>query len=285
MRKTKKKPLLGIALLLAVTILSCKKEKSAFFVEHLLDNKEKQSIELDVTQQSSDKNQFIKEIDDKTSVDNFVKTKSFFKEEDNYIIDYRYPFLDENHQESYKVFNDYIQSHYLDKSRSVKNTLENENLFCDTDHTNPKRYKRNIDYKIYKNKNNVLSVLLYKANYYTDENHYSYMFKALNFNLEKGEFVLFDSIFKPETQHLVVDRLNQELAQKISNQSYYKECWQLTEDTFDAYKDNFVINDRKIKFYFDDCVICPTFAGRYSIEIELPAISNLLRKGIVGSEL
>ncbi|GAA4279332.1 DUF3298 domain-containing protein [Aquimarina mytili] len=285
MRKMKKKQSFVIALLLAVSLGSCKKEKSIFYSDQNTEKKEHQSLadnhvfskdQKEIDEQSLKRDILLKEEDDKHAISS-ITTKSFYKEEGNYVLDYKYPFLDESDHESFKYFNHYIDHNYLYEERSIKTILENKNLSCDSDQVSSNRYKRMIDYKVYKSDTNLLSVLLYKSNHYTDKNHYSYMFKTLNFDMEKGDFLEFDSIFKPENQHLVLDKLNHVLTQKIQNEPYYKECWKLTKDVFNVYKDNFVINDQHIKFYFDDCSICPTYAGRYAIEMALADISDLLQ--------
>ncbi len=284
MKKLDKKLLHTIFILITLSIVSCKKEKSAFF-NHTNQNKEEvQDVKSlnnsqdapEINRQSIKTKLLLLEVDDKKNLSNIVETKSFFREQDNYILDYKYPFLDEDIQPSFKFFNDFIRNQYINKEISVKSTLNNQNLYCDFDKSNPKRYKRMIDYKIYSTKDNLLSVLLYKANHYKDQNHLSYMFKGLTFDINKGEFLSFDSIFKGKTQEIILSKLNIELSQKIKTEPYYQECWKLTDEIFDAYKDNFVIDNDQIKFYFDDCMICPTYAGRYSIKIPLNEISHFM---------
>ena len=58
----------------------------------------------------------------------------------------------------------------------------------------------------------------------------------------------------------------------------YYDCWEITADDFFEYKNNFVINDTYIEYYFDDCVICPSYTGSYSIKIPLERLLPVLRK-------
>ena len=47
----------------------------------------------------------------------------------------------------------------------------------------------------------------------------------------------------------------------------YYDCWEISEYDFELYKDNFVLTDKDIKFYFDDCIVCPSYTGTYFIEV------------------
>ncbi|WP_369073176.1 RsiV family protein [Aquimarina agarivorans] len=61
-------------------------------------------------------------------------------------------------------------------------------------------------------------------------------------------------------------------------------CWSLSEDNFIKNKDNFTISDSAVKFYFNECTICPQFTGEYAIEIPLAEIKTfILYKNILKS--
>ena len=58
----------------------------------------------------------------------------------------------------------------------------------------------------------------------------------------------------------------------------YYDCWAISADDFFDAKNNFVINDDVVEFYFDDCVICPSYTGTYSIQIPMEMLMPVLRK-------
>ena len=58
----------------------------------------------------------------------------------------------------------------------------------------------------------------------------------------------------------------------------FYDCWTISDDDFFDAKNNFVINDDTVEYYFDDCVICPSYTGTYSIKIPLQMLMPVLRK-------
>ncbi len=257
------------------TLGSCKKEKSALLADHLLEIKEKKELEAKATQTLV--NNTVNS--DNKALENKVTTKSYYKKEDNYVIDYRYPVLDTKQNPAFKVFNDFITDQYLDYKLSVKDIINKQKLSCQIGYDKTERFKRLVDYKVYANNPKVLSVLLYKANHYTKENQYSYLFKTLNFDPAKGAFISFESMFRVGAEKEVFKLVSKALKEKIENDDHYQQCQELKYDTFLTYKDNFVIDKSTIKFYFDDCVICPVYSGNYFVEIPRSSILDVLNTG------
>ena len=72
--------------------------------------------------------------------------------------------------------------------------------------------------------------------------------------------------------------INEKIIQKINNSEMYYECWELSDTDFFESKNNFVINDNNVEFYFDDCVMCPSYTGSYSIEVPLVELMSVLKK-------
>ncbi|GAA4273663.1 RsiV family protein [Aquimarina gracilis] len=223
----------------------------------------------------------LSEKDDKLNLEHLITTKTFFKKQDNYVLNYKYPYLNEDIKSSYKVFNQYIQNNYLKTETAVSEVLKNNSLSCDSSVIDVHRYKRIIDYKIYGKENQLISILLYKANHYTDENHSSYMFKCLNFDLDVAAFLDFNTLFKKNAETEMLSKINQKLINKISKENHYNSCWELTRDHFEANKDSFVITNTSIKFYFNDCIICPSYTGRYAVEIPIEEMAYLLNKDAI----
>jgi hypothetical protein len=205
-----------------------------------------------------------------------ILTKTFTKEEGPLSLHYKYPHLNELSNPLWSSFNSFIDDTYIDTKDSVEKVLENNLLSCDPLSEKATRVKRGIDYKVYTQNDQFVSVLLYKANYYDEEDHNSFMFRVLNYDLIEGSFLSSQDIFKKDSDAFLLAKLNQELNARIADQDSFKDCWNFTEVTFESFKNNFVINEEHVKFYFDDCAVCPTYSGNYFLEIPLEELSEVL---------
>ncbi len=238
-----------------------------------------ENIELNQEKTKSIKRErLIKAEDDKTQLQELVISKKFYKEEDLYILDYQYPYLNEDIDSKYAVFNDFMKENYLNIEKTENQILEDKELLCDTLKINRFRDKRTIDYKIFDVKKNLISVVLYKENYYSGMLHSTYLFDCVNFDLKKHDFVYFNDFFETGSEEAVFKILNTIIKESIASGELYYDCWELSEGDFKAYKNNFVINNNIVEYYFDDCVICPSYTGTYSIEIPIEKIMHLLKK-------
>ncbi len=224
------------------------------------------------------KDRLLKAEDDKPSLQQLVVSKSFFKEEDQYLLDYKYPYLNEKIDPGYAVFNNFIKENYLNIEKTENQILEDKELLCDTLKINRFRDKRIIDYKIYDVNKNLISVVLYKENYYSGMRYSTYLFDCINFDLKKHQFVYFDNFFETGTEEKVYNTINSIIRDGIKSGELYYDCWELSKGDFKAYKNNFVVNDDTITYYFDDCIICPSYTGTYSIEIPIKDILSLIKK-------
>ncbi len=249
---------------------SSKDSLVVFSEEHLELNQEKTK--------SIKKERLVRAKDDKVQLQELVVSKKFYKDEDLYVLDYQYPYLNEKIDQGYKVFNDFIIENYLNLEKTENQILEDKELLCDTLKINRYRDKRIIDYKIYNVKNDLISVVLYKENYYSGMKYSTYLFDCINFNLKKQNFIYFDDFFEPGSEEIVYETINAIIKEGITSGELYYDCWELSEGDFKAYKNNFVVDDNMIKFYFDDCIICPSYTGTYSIEVPITKIMHLLKK-------
>ncbi len=235
--------------------------------------------ELDQEKTKSIKRELlIKADDDKSQLQQLVVSKEFYKEEDLYILDYKYPYLNEKIDSKYAVFNNFIKDNYLNIEKTENQILEDKELLCDTLKINRFRDKRIIDYKIFDVKKNLISVVLYKENYYSGMLHSTYLFDCVNFDLKKHNFVYFNDFFETGSEDAVFKIINTIIKESIASGALYYDCWELSEGDFKAYKNNFVVNDDVVEYYFDDCVICPSYTGTYSIEVPIKKILHLLKK-------
>ncbi len=220
----------------------------------------------------------LKAEDDKPNLQQLLVSKSFFKEEDLYILDYQYPYLNEKIDRGYSVFNNFIKENYLNIEKTENQILEDKELLCDTLKIDRFRDKRIIDYKIYNVNDKMLSAVLYKENYYSGMRYSTYLFDCVNFDLKDHSFVYFDDFFVANSEEEIYNTINTLIKEGIESGELYYECWELSKGDFKAYKNNFVVNDDIVEYYFDDCVICPSYTGTYSVEIPIKKIMHLIKK-------
>lgn len=221
--------------------------------------------------------ELIEKKDQKTELENLVISKSYYKEGEKFIMDFEYPYLNEKINPGYANFNEYISKYYLD-TQGVEKQIMDEKRLCDSLGIQQGNEKRVVQYKIYNLNDRLLSVLFYKENHYAGAAHASYTFETLNFNLESSVFMNYEDFFNPGTEEEMGEIINSLLTEKINSGEMYYDCWNISDDDFFNAKNNFVITDDSVEFYFDDCVICPSYTGTYSIQIPLEMLMPVLRK-------
>ncbi|MHA7059857.1 RsiV family protein [Aquimarina sp. M1] len=245
-------------------------ESTQYFSEETLElNQEKtKSIKVE---------RLITREDDNKKLQELVITKKLYKEEDLYILDYNYPYLNEEIDTNNIKFNNFFAENYLNIEATENEILDDKVIFCDSTGVGRCMDKRIIDYKIYTVKNDLISVLLYKENYYSGMKHTTYMFECLNFDLDNHEFIYYDDFFIDNSEKELLTIINDTISDGINSGELYYECWELSDGDFKVYKNNFVVNNDRIEFYFDDCIICPSYTGTYSIEIPMNKIMHLIK--------
>lgn len=211
------------------------------------------------------------------SKDQQFTVKTFYKKENNLVLHYKYPYLNENKNPVYHNFNSYLKEDYLNLDASVVNVLKNDALFCDPSVDDVQRTKRSTDFKIYNRTAEQISILLYKANYYDDPDHISFIFKGINYDLKRGKFIGYNEVFRLGSEETVFELLNVKLQQLIQGNEAYSSCKLLSKEKFNTFKDNFVMDGDTIKFYFDDCTICPSYAGNHYLQIVMSELSSVLQ--------
>ena len=206
-----------------------------------------------------------------------IKTETFTKAEDGLSLHYTFPVLSETVNPLWKSFNKYLQETYINNENSIEAILKNDALSCDPLYEDATRIKRTTDYKVYAKSMGLLSILIYKTNYYDDQYHNSFMFRGLNYDLAKGTFLTYEDLFIEGSEKILLFKLNQELeAWKIGEDSF-NDCWKFTDSTFAEVKNNFVINESTIRFYFDDCAVCPTYTGNHYLEIPIDELTHIMK--------
>ena len=232
------------------------------------------------------KSEVLKELpDDRLKLQELLISKSYYKEEDQYVLDFKYPLLNEKLDSGYKLFNDYIRDHYVDVQGTEAQILEDKDWLCDTLRANNYRERRKVDYKVYQSMDDLLSLVFYRENYYSGSIHSSYYFDCINFDLKNHVFMSYDDVFNLNSEEELFGTINQVLLESIQTGDHYFDCWELSLGDFNEYKNNFVIGNEFVEFYFDDCVICPAYTGTFSVEIPKKRIRGILKNGQNKSDL
>jgi len=276
-----------LPILIFFTLIACKNDPKKEDVEidteinseEIVDSLRVSDKNLETQQQTLiiKRQELLEKKDAKEEMETLLISKSFLKEGDFYTLDFKYPYLNQKIKPQFENFNEYISKYYLDVKGVEKQILEEKRL-CDSLGIPKQNEKRTVDYKIYNLNDRLISVLFYKENHYTGAAHAAYTFDCLNFNLETAAFMKYEDFFNDGTEEELRDILNTLLKEKINSGEMYYDCWAISADDFFNAKNNFVINDDVVEFYFDDCVICPSYTGTYSIKIPLEMLMPVLRK-------
>jgi hypothetical protein len=271
---------LGLSILL---ITSCKnneqqEQKSDVLISDSISTIDSLIIEDWKNKEQSLKRDVLKDLpDDRLKLQELIISKSYYKEEDQYVLDFKYPLLNEQLDLGYKVFNEFIINHYVDIQGTEAQILEDKDWLCDTLNTNNFRERRRVDYKVYQSMEDLLSLVFYRENYYSGAIHSSYYFDCINFDLKNNEFIGYDDVFILNSEESLFATINQILLELIESGEQYYDCWELSLGDFNEYKDNFVIGNEFVEFYFDDCVICPAYTEIFSVEIPKDRIRGILK--------
>ncbi|HAT66265.1 MAG TPA: hypothetical protein DCS66_17005 [Flavobacteriaceae bacterium] len=276
-------------LFLLLLVSACKND--AMNVEPLLDPEIKElrlNDSIKVTQRDKDienqkkieikRKELIEKPDEKKELDKLLVDKDFFKETDFYVLDFNYPYLNQNLKPTHVNFNEFILQKYLNIKEVEAQILEDKELLCDTLRIHQLREKRIVNYKVYNVNERLVSVLFYKENYYSGAMHPSFTFDCLNFDLERGVFMKYEDFFSQGTEEELRKIINELIFERIKSGNMYYDCWEITQDDFFRYKNNFVVDDKSVEFYFEDCVICPAYTGEFSIIVPIEKLMPVLRR-------
>ena len=247
-------------------------EKIDSIVTTDIDVKENKSISIELKQKK-----LINKKDKKQELEALIIEKKYLKEKTDYTIDFTYPQLNEKLNPRYINFNEYINDYYLDITGTEADILENK-LLCDSIALKTFKEHRLINYKVYNVNDALVSVVFYKENFYSGTLHPSYSFDCMNFDLNRGVFMTYEDFFLEGTEEEFTTLLNEEINNKIGKGELYYDCWELSIDDFSKSKNNFVLNETYIEYYFDDCVMCPSYTGSYSIKIPLVNLIAVIKK-------
>lgn len=276
-----------LPILVFLTLLACKNDSNKVkpesedeqLIEKSADSFSVSDKDLKLMEQTLDikRKELLEKKDQKEELETLLVSKSILKKDEWFTLDFKYPYLNEKIKPQFENFNEYIKKNYLDIKEIEKQILDEKRL-CDSLGIPRQNELRSVDYKIYNLNDKIISVLFYKENHYTGAAHAAYTFETLNFDLERGVFLKFEDFFNDGTEEEVQEILNEFLKEKIQSGEMYYDCWTISDDDFFNAKNNFVINDMVVEYYFDDCIICPSYTGTYSIKIPLEILKPVLRK-------
>lgn len=235
-----------------------------------------ESLDKSITIELKQK-QLIEKNDESEELEELIIDKRYIVEKKDYNINFKYPLLNESYKPTNVNFNDFINDYYVNITQTESDILESK-LLCDSIEAKTFRAERFIDYKIYNVNDQLVSVLFYKENFYNGAMHPSYSFDCFNFDLNRGVFMRYEDFFTQRSEEELVSIINESINEQIGKGNMYYDCWEISSDDFFTSKNNFVLNDTYVEFYFDDCVICPSYTGTYSIELPLTDLLSVLRK-------
>ncbi|WP_026753074.1 RsiV family protein [Sediminibacter sp. Hel_I_10] len=219
----------------------------------------------------------IKKEDEREAFKGLISDERYVVDKKDYKINFNYPVLNENFKNSNKNFNDFITNYYANVTQVASEIMQSK-LLCDSIAAENFREERYIDYKIYIVSDQLVSVLFYKENFYSGAMHPSFSFDCFNFDLNEGAFMTYEDFFVQGSEDELLEIINKKIQQQIHKGELYYECWELSSTDFFSSKNNFVLNDTYLEFYFDDCVMCPSYTGTYSIELPLVELLPVLKK-------
>lgn len=282
-----------ITLLICLSLLSCKKDTSkqlesdSLKIENAQDSIVIDSIsttavsEIEFKKEQSIKikrETILKKVDNQAELKELVLSKFFLKDEDCYLITFKYPRLNEKLKASYANFNSYLENDYLNIKGVEKAIIEEGEMMCDSTQTPDNRSRKMVDYKIFSLDDKLISVLFYNEMYYYGTPHPSYSFYGLNYDLSRSKFMKYEDFFNTGSEEELRDILNEVLSNKIKSGEIYYDCWTISAEDFYSSKDNFVINNLSVEYFFDDCVICPSYTGTFSVSIPLQLLKPVLKQ-------
>jgi len=192
-----------------------------------------------------------------------VLEKHILEENEKTILDFHYPVLNEEVSHNYSNFNRYIKNELVDKTISLMRENEEFIPLCDSIET--RKQKSKINYAIKENRK-ILSTVFVIENFYSETMHSNVSFETVNYDFDKTKIINFKDYFKPKTEQSVLIHLNKIITSNINSGEVYYDCWEISEGDFETFRNNFIVDGEKIRFYFDDCVVCPSYTGTYYIE-------------------
>lgn len=204
-----------------------------------------------------------------------VLEKHILEENEKTVLDFHYPVLNEDIEANYSNFNRYITMNLVKKNITLMRENEEFIPLCDSIETS--RQKSKINYAIKENRK-VLSTVFVIENFYSQAMSSNVSFETVNYDLDKAKIINFEDYFKPNSEQVILTHLNKIITSNIDSGEMYYDCWEISEGDFNLYKNNYIIDGDLIRFYFNDCVVCPSYTGTYYIETTKDLLSMCIEE-------
>lgn len=217
----------------------------------------------DLNEKSSNKMMQLDVLISAKKPEKIVLEKHVLEENEKTILDFHYPVLNEEVSGNYSNFNRYIKNELVEKTISLMRENEEFIPLCDSIETHKQKSK--INYAIKENRK-VLSTVFVIENFYSESMHSNVSFKTVNYDFDRTKIIHFKDYFKLNSEQAVLIHLNKIITSNINSGEMYYDCWEISEGDFETFRNNFTIEGDQIRFYFDDCVVCPSYTGTYYIE-------------------
>jgi hypothetical protein len=221
------------------------------------------SYNNDFSEKSSNKILQLDVLKSATKPEKIVLEKHIFEDNEKTVLDFHYPILNEEISGNYSNFNRYIKNELVEKTISLMRENEEFIPLCDSIET--RKQKSKINYSIKEN-SKVLSTVFVIENFYSESMHSNVSFKTVNYDFDRTKIIHFKDYFKPHSEQAVLIHLNKIITSNINSGEMYYDCWEISEGDFETDRNNFSVDGSQIRFYFDDCVVCPSYTGTYYIE-------------------
>jgi hypothetical protein len=88
----------------------------------------------------------------------------------------------------------------------------------------------------------------------------------------------YEGLFCSRIRRRISGIINESINEQMSKGDLYYDCWEVTSDDFFTSKTTLCLMATLL--YFDDCVICPSYTGTYSIELPLMDLLSVLKNMI-----
>lgn len=210
-----------------------------------------------------------KTLDDRSDLSEFLQSRNLKRDKDEYLLNFNYPYLDQSVDPKFEAFNTYLASEIVNAEAVSAQILEDRELLCDSLRTQTYREKRFIEYKIYNTQMRMLSLLFYKENFYSGAIKPAFSYQTVNFDLQQQKRLMYEDVFVKDSEEGVYFLINAAIEKAIDSGQLHYDCFPLSKEDFGYYKHNFVIDAESLTYYFDDCSICPSYIGSYSIGVPL----------------
>lgn len=200
--------------------------------------------------------------------------KRILQENNKTELDFYYPFLNEELNTKYSSYNNYIKSAIVDKTIALMRENEAFIPLCDSVET--RKQKSLINYSV-KETQKVLSTVFVIENYYSGSVKNSISFKTVNYDFNNFNIINYNDYFTQNSEKEVLKILNAIIRTSIDSGDMYYDCWEISEKDFETYKNNFAVENESIRFYFDDCVVCPSYTGTYFVEVNSKQLKPFIK--------